>query len=440
MKNKKGVVLVIVLMVAVFGAIIGYAFFTTSMASFKSEELRQCDMQGMKTTDSGINYVLYRLNTDYMLSVGASYTFTGTDGQGNYSVELTRVDDELYKANSTGTFNLGGNTCTHEIEVYIIKRIKSIFTFGLFSSRDLTIVGNPLIDSYDSDNGTYESQAINIDFSHGGVRYANSNGDIGTNENINLSGNVKVYGDASYGPTGNIFYGMNSYVTGEVSRMVERITLPSFDFPSAPSSDDNHLIPPDIYNPAQRKIQFTSGSYILPQGTYYLNNIIMSSSATLNISGGSLVYVTDSMSLAGNANIITTGDVTFVVVGDTSISGNGTITVSGTTKFYGGGDFTITGNGFVNTVQKPDQLQVYLSTNTYTTPDKVLFSGNAEYYGTLYAPNAYVHVGGNVETFGSIIGNEIKYNGNANFHYDEDLADVEFGFQYWSIASWVKKN
>ncbi|MFN7181572.1 MAG: hypothetical protein ACK4NF_02700 [Planctomycetota bacterium] len=439
MTKKKGIVLVFILMAAVFAGIIAYSFFTISYTSIKSEELRRCETQALKTADSGINYVLFRLNTDYSLGIGMSSTFSGTDGQGNYTTTLTRIDDELYKANSVSTYSLGGNECSKEVEVYIIKRIKSIFTFGLFSNKDLKFVGNPLIDSYDSDDGSYQTQATNIDTEHGGILYADDEGDIGTNENIILDGNVKVYGDASYGPTGSIYYGLGSYITGETTGLSEQITLPSFDFPPPPSSNNNDQIPRDIYNPGQNKIQFTSGTYSLPPGTYYLKEIKMSSSAKLIISAGSTIYITDSLSLMGNANITTAKDVTIAVVGDTTISGNGTISVNGATKFYGGGSFQITGNGFVNTLEKPDQLQVYLSTNTYTTPNQVILSGNADYYGTVYAPYAYVHIGGNAQTYGSIIANEIKYNGNASFHYDEDLEDIKFGFQYWSIASWIKK-
>lgn len=438
-RKDKGIVLVFILMAAVFGSIIAYSFFITSSASYKGESLRICDTQGLKTTESGINYVLYKLNTGYSLSVGSSTTITGTDGKGSFVVTLTRIDNELYRANSTGTYTMASNTCSHEIETYIIKRIKSIFTYGLFSDGDLTFVGNPLVDSYNSDNGTYPSQATNVDTEHGGVLYANTNGDIGTNENISMTSNVLVYGDASYGPTGTIFFGIGSYIAGTTSQLPEKLLLPAFDFPPAPETNNNDLIPQAIYNPAQKKIQVTKGNYTLPTGTYYINELTMSgNNSKLNISDNSTLYITNSLSMVGSSQLVIGNNVTIVVVGNTSVSGNGQLTINGKTTFYGGGDFSITGNGFVNTLEKPDKLQIYLSTNSFTTQDKVIFSGNANYYGTLYAPYADVHVGGNAATFGSIIGGKIKYNGNANFHYDEDLANIEFGYQYWSIASWVK--
>lgn len=436
--NKKGVVLVFILMAAVFGGIIAYSFFITSSTSYRHESLRGCDTQAMKTTDSGINYALYKLNEGFSLDIGFSITLTGTDNKGDFSVTLTRIDEELYKANSTGTYIAGPQTCSHQIEAYIIKRIKSIFTYGLFSDRDLTFVGNPLVDSYNSDNGPYSGQATNVDPEHG-VTYANANGDIGTNKNITLTGNTLIYGDASYGPGGTIFYGTGSYIAGTTSQLEEKLVLPSFDFPPAPPENNNDLIPPQIYNPQQQKIKITQGSHTLPSGTYYVKDLDMSgNSSKLRISDNSTLYITNSLSMVGGSQLIIGDNVTIVVVGKTAISGNAQITVNGMTTFYGGGDFSITGNGFVNTMQKPDQLQIYLSTNSTTTQDKVTFSGNADYYGTLYAPYAYVHIGGNAATYGSIIGGEIKYNGNASFHYDEDLANVKFGFQYWSIASWVK--
>ncbi len=438
--QKNGIVLIFILMAVVFGSIIGYSFFLTSSATYKGEILRGCDTQAMKTADSGINYVLYKLNNGYSLTVGSSTTMAGTDNKGTFSVTLVRVDNELYKANSTGTYTIGSNTCSHEIETYIIKRIKSIFTYGLFSDSDLTFVGNPRVDSYNSDDGIYALQATNIDMAHGGVRYARTNGDIGTNGNISMTSNVLIYGDASYGPTGSVFWGEGSYIAGTTSRLPEKIVLPAFDFPSAPTSNNNDLIPSGIYNPATGRLKATRGIHTLPTGTYYINEVDLSGIETkVVISDNSTLYLTGSLSMVGNSELIIGDNVTIVVVGSTSVSGNATLTVNGATKFYGGGDFSITGNGFVNTTQKPDKLQIYLSTNSTTTTDRVNFGGNADYYGTLYAPYAYVQVGGIAATYGSIVGREIKYNGNGNFHYDEDLANVQFGFQYWSIASWVKK-
>ena len=66
-----------------------------------------------------------------------------------------------------------------------------IFTRALFGDLDLDASGSVTTDSYESDLGTYASQAVNI---HGptGLTFAKANGTLGSNGNISKQGDRQL--------------------------------------------------------------------------------------------------------------------------------------------------------------------------------------------------------------------------------------------------------
>ena len=82
----------------------------------------------------------------------------------------------------------------------------------------------------------------------------------------------------------------------------------------------------------------------------------------------------------------------------------------------------------------PTSLLVYSTgkddpaTSSDETPQFKL-AGQGSFYGAVYAPNATISLDGSGsskgEMFGAVVGKSISFGGGYQFHYDEDLADLE---------------
>ncbi len=60
-------------------------------------------------------------------------------------------------------------------------------------------------------------------------------------------------------------------------------------------------------------------------------------------------------------------------------------------------------------------------------------------FATFYAPSADISLTGNVDVFSAIVGRSFSGNGNAGFHYDKALNQVQIGVVTdYQIASYVE--
>ena len=86
-----------------------------------------------------------------------------------------------------------------------------------------------------------------------------------------------------------------------------------------------------------------------------------------------------------------------------------------------GGSADLGGNGVINSTASATRFAMW----GLPTCTNVSLGGNAEFTGTIYAPQAHLHAsgGGNnqYDIVGSAIVGSAKFNGHFLFHYDEDL-------------------
>ena len=97
------------------------------------------------------------------------------------------------------------------------------------------------------------------------------------------------------------------------------------------------------------------------------------------------------------------------------------ITTTGTLNMYVAGDASLAGNGVVNHTSDATRFAFW----GLPTCRNVNLGGNAEFTGTIYAPQAHLHSGGGGSTAYDVVGAAIvgsaKFNGHFLFHYDENL-------------------
>jgi choice-of-anchor A domain-containing protein len=241
------------------------------------------------------------------------------------------------------------------------------FDYALFGDQSVT-VGNGTVtltaDSYTSDDGSY-----------GGTNIT-ANADIGTNSTaadaVKILPQGEVHGDVSVGAGAsdpNACVDNKGIITGTVSALPSTNALPSVTVPS----DAIEL--GDVYLDLGQEL-------VLDPGVYHMTDLDIFGNAKVTCNGKVVIYIDQTADQATP-------------------------------------DVRIGGNGIVNTSQIPANLVVYCCPDVVT----VQFSGNAQFYGGLYAPQADIALNAG-DVYGSMVGNSVTLNGtNAHIHYDEALRD-----------------
>lgn len=202
---------------------------------------------------------------------------------------------------------------------------------------------------------------------------AGAQGHIGTNgvaaASVRVSGNARINGNATVGPGGNpataISRSGNARITGTSSAATALTPMPPVTVPSGV---------------ADRGALSISGNTrtTLPGGTYWYDSL--------------------------------------------SITGNGGLSFSGPATLYISGNVQIAGNGIWTAGNVPPNLVVYV-----VGAPSVQFSGNGQFSGAVYAPQAAVSVSGNGEIYGALVGNTVTVSGNGGIHYDTALQALPGG-------------
>lgn len=263
----------------------------------------------------------------------------------------------------------------------------ALFNNGLFGTSSVSISGNSVIDSYDSSIGPYSPIT------------ARANADVGTNGILSISDNAVVKGDALIGPNGSASGVTQANVTGEIFYSGEEVELAEVELPDYLAALSSLG---DLTIGGQNEVT-------LPSGNYRYENISVTGQSALTISANTNLYVSTSFTVAGQAMVITQGAV----------------------EIYLGGDGSFAGKGIVNETGLPNNLEIYgLGDDT-----SLSFGGLNDFYGTIYAPDSTIYMGGNATYFGAVAGSSITLGGNNAFHYDEALSQ-NGPFSGYDIAYW----
>lgn len=361
-------------------------------------------MAALSLAEAGIDHVIWRLRQP-------------ADDQGHYGNGWRNLADEQDVPLGNGVYHVASmeETATAgikglRVEGWIPSRTapdatkaelyaelatiyETMFSAALFGDKSVEIVGNPSTDSYNSNNGFYSS----------GPKF--QNGDIGTNNAvsgaISLTGHVGIQGRAliPHGGSPSILSTRgNCSLTGGVTPMTQDMTFKPI--PEIPV-DAVHVKPVTASGSGPVHLETLTGETILspiPPGTYVIHSDASGHSVTM--SGGS------------------------------SLEFNGT----DRTVVYLEGNAKISGNGIVNSDNRPTHLLVYGMAGC----NQITHSGNTDFYGAIYAPQAEVRLNGNDDIFGAIAASAIRVNGNVRVHYDEALREMEGAVSGYRLHSWTQ--
>ncbi len=276
----------------------------------------------------------------------------------------------------------------------------SQFDYAIFAEEKITIFNNTIIDSYNSELGSY------------GPDNKASNGDIGSNkgkpltlgdESITLrSSGAFIHGDVSTGPEGVISVShkkVEDYISGSITHE-NSVDLPPV---VVPSSLKNH--------PLEAKAKLVVDDQLtLKNEKYKFSSIEVKSKGKLYIEGHVKIYLTktnleafDALKVTSNSQVI--------------IKENSSLTL------YTDGNISVeNGSGINNESQDPKKLTIYSTVVSDKVTDGIDVWNSSDFYGAIYAPGAHMNITNHGNIFGAFVGRNFTVSGSPKFHYDESLA------------------
>ncbi|MDH7498897.1 MAG: pilus assembly PilX N-terminal domain-containing protein [candidate division NC10 bacterium] len=378
-RDEQGAVLGIVIMLMALLFIVGWVLISLSVmqGQIASNEVEM--IQALYVAEGGIHVALNQLNQ------GITPSTSGSIGTGQYVVSVTDVSPP------SGTRRIDAyGYIPSQASARAMKRVSvlvmrpSPFNWGAFGDTKVTLGGGALTDSFDSGVGAY------------GPSNVYSNGDVGSNGNIDFSGKTtQVRGDATAGGTvqdPNKVTGVST--NGAPPVPLSLVDCPAGGYTPAASVPTGTGI---TYNATTGDLNISVGANLtLAPGTYYFHNVSMTGGSTLTVAGGGSVVI------------------------------------------YCSGQFDLTGGTVVNPSGFAANMVVY-GCGTNTT-DWIVTGGATAYYA-VYAPTHKLTFPGGSAFYGSVVGKEVVNTVGAFIHYDEALTRIP-GLDPYEIVprSWTELN
>lgn len=458
---ERGSLLIVAMLLCAIIGISLVTYINVGRSALKTSNRSLYNNAAMNLAENGLEEAMYSINK---LVADSTYSFTGDGwtavGSNDMRRKWTSSSDSTlqFDQNATGELRVyvynydgaaapniiarslvtvrGDNTVAPvEKWVRVQLRKTSKFANGLVAKQTINFNGSPQIDSWNSDPDNNSATAPVV-YSATTKNDAGSVGSISVGVNAVLVDNADIWGYVgtggsapSVGATGTIGpFGtptgttVASHVTTDFSASFDNVSAPStYTYANAGALSTSKILPDDI-----------AGATLAADGKYYIScSSIGGSNKVYTIAAGKKVVlkVTDTV---GNCIDIKGG------------SGGINVSSGASLEIYAAGDINISGQGAMNggtsaaTMGQPVNLQIY-GTKTSGT-QAISVKGNGVFSGVLYAPFGSVTLDGSVQTFGSVVANDITLNGtSAQFHYDESLGNFG-GTNPFRVTRWDELN
>jgi Tfp pilus assembly protein PilX len=297
--------------------------------------------------------------------------------------------------------------------VQVGTRKRSPFQAGLTAKSTIT-AGGAGIDSFDSTDPLHSTLGLYD------VAKREANGTVqsvsGSSGVITVS--TRIYGKVATGPGGSVT--INNGSVGDIAWNSDPANSGKIE--PGYSSTDVNLSLEDV------AIPFTNGFSALASGT----NSYKGTNYNYRLNSGN--YQVGTFQMNASETMVVASNATLYVTGDFTINGQASIYVApgGNLKLYlGGNDNKLNGGGISNGSGVATNLSIY----GLNTASSIKYAGNAQFIGTVYAPQSDVVMTGTSDVFGAIVGKTITTGGSMTFHYDESLGG---GNSKYIVVSWTE--
>ncbi len=383
-RGRKGVSMVLVMFTVTTISVLAVSLVTLNVVSLRESRVTRERLSAQYVAEAGIA-LAHRDLLEGGTGVVGSEQNPQAYGPSSFWVEAADLGGNMTSLTATSIEDRAGT----RIQAVLLREQNNLFEWGAFGDEGLTLDSNASIDSYDSLAGPY-----NDSNGSGSNTYANANGRVGSNADIQLDQNSDVHGDAVPGVAGTVTINGNATVSGSTVSSTQVVDMPDLDIPTIASSG---------------VLSIAGGaSSVLGSGDHHFSQFDLGVGATLTVTGPATV-IFDSFEMASNSELIVDGS-------------------SGPVEFYVIDDYVINSNTLIaSTTYDPADITFYLNSDNIIDPnvnvdvDEVDFNSNAQLYGTIYAPNAAIIVNSNFELFGALVARRVHLDSNSKVHFDENL-------------------
>jgi len=367
---------------------------------------------------------------------------------GGYTVYVTNLNNApTISANGAAVWNpptgfvpkpyyavVGGQTVTTVQTAPVVRRVlvttqnSPVFPVAMAALGKINLNGNNIAtDSFDSADPNY---SINGRYPTGDLTKTKDNGTVVTLSTLVNSlnvGNADIKGKVKTGPNGSVAIGNQGTVGSKAwVESGKQGIEPGY------SADDVNMDFPNAVIPTVSWSALPSAPNPKPVINGITYDTVFYTSGNYSVSG-----------LSGKVYIATNAQVILQITGSVAMSGQDQIDISAEnaslTIYMRGSSFSTSGTGTINNLSKNANTFALYGMPSCTS---INLAGNADFSGTIYAPQADLSLGGggnNTYDFvGATISKTVTMNGHFNFHYDENIARVGPSRGYIP-TSWVEK-
>jgi hypothetical protein len=424
-RSRRGSVLIVAMLVTAILALVLASYFNLTLTSSRQTRRMFDRNTAFHLAEAGVEEAVWSYNqslagstdawrlwdTDGIAAWRRFSDFTLTPGsKGSVKVYASTTtpsasgQPSVIAASTVETNSIG--TSTQMIEVTLRRR--SFFSNGLTARRTIAFKGtNTSFDSWDSDPDRNPATAP-VDYGATTRKDVNGIASASVDNTAVLLNQASIYGFVSTGgqfPT----VGVNGLIGpfGTSSGVIDSTRVATdftANFPVFPAPGD--------------------GTYVSPLGD------------TLGTLGQTTRWRTPGIRLSGKQTLTILGDVTLILTaqaGDTAIdiAGTGAIIIpnGSSLTLYTEADIKIAGQGLANGNIRPSTFKLW-GTNTTETGQSIALAGKGTLRAVVYSPNGDVTLVGNGDMAGAVVARDITLSGNAAYHYDSSLADLEDNAPY----------
>ena len=385
--RQQGSALVIVFLSVTVLAGMSAALLAVNLASSREQQGEQSRTHARYVSQAGLTQSMFLLAQGDSANVGSAQHPTAF-GTSSYWVVADQPSANITRMRATGSDGRSGAS----MELVVRSVPNTIWRYGAFGREFVHMDSNARVDSYNSTLGTYASQATN---GSGSTAHALTNGDVGSNGDISIDQNAKVWGDSIAGPSRSTTVLGNAIVTGSTTPASTNVEMPTITVPTYTSYGSLGV----------------TSNMTLPSSNRTYGALSINNNRTLTITGPAN-FVVSSLTMRSGSKIVvnaTNGPVSIYVLDNFVMNSN--------TQFY-------------STDYKPQNVKLFLLSDNVINPevtvqlDTVDFDSNSSIYGTIYAPTAAVTFDSNFELYGAILARSIDIDSNSRFHFDEALINA----------------
>ncbi len=390
-RRGSGIVLAALMIVILGGLATALVAFTGS--GYLEQRHSRDEMRSFYVAEAGLSEAFASLRANGIDAL-ADYVDPQPYGKGTFEVAVTDgFDDPVLRFDRVRLVSLGAEGRERSRVLMVARRIPNgSHLHGVFGADGVTIESNSFIDSFNSMYGPYVP----------GADHVSEYGSVGSNADITVEANVEIHGDVSPGPDGILDDNApQTLITGSTEPADDLVEMPPIVVPPSPPTGPLNI----------------AGPMVLTAGSHHFTSLTATSGSSLVIEGPSVVVV-DSLVESSNAEILI--DAT-----------------SGPVTIYGTGDFDLRSNSIFRSIgSKARDVSIFLTTDTSDPTKTVALNSNADFFGTIYAPNALLTVESNFRVFGAIKAQDIVLASNSQVHFDEDLLFDDFEGAEFEQVSW----